>query len=165
MPKISKNIKKLRAERNLTQDALAEKVHVTRQAISNWENDKTKPDIEALENLAEVFGVDIEEIIYGEKKEVIISQEKTTEKNRIKIILAIVGSLLVASGLALVFFGFWQNLSVSMQTVFSVVPIISGQAFAVYVFLKKKSNVLWRECASLGWIVGIVSTIALIDNI
>lgn len=80
MPKISKNIKKLRAERNLTQDALATKIHVTRQAISNWENDKTKPDIEALESLAQAFGVDIEELIYGEKKEVIISQEKTTEK-------------------------------------------------------------------------------------
>ena len=165
MPKISKNIKKLRAEHNLTQDALAEKIHVTRQAISSWENDKTKPDIEAIESLAEAFGVDIEELIYGEKKEVIISQEKTTEENRIKVILAIVGSLLVASGLALVFFEFWQKLSVLMQTVFSVVPIITGQAFAVYVLLKKKNNVLWRECASLVWTVGIVSTIALIDYI
>ena len=69
-------------------------------------------DIEALESLAEAFGVDIEELIYGEKKEVIISQEKTTEKNRIKVILAIIGSLLVASGLALVFFGFWQSFSI-----------------------------------------------------
>ena len=139
MPKISKNIKKLRAEQNLTQDALAEKIHVTRQAISSWENDKTKPDIEALESLAQAFGVDIEELIYGEKKEVIISQEKTTEKNRIKVILAIIGSLLVASGLALVFFGFWQELSVSMQTVFSVVPIIAGQAFAVYVLFVREA--------------------------
>ena len=165
MPKISKNIKKLRAERNLTQDALAEKIHVTRQAISNWENDKTKPDIEALESLAQAFGVDIEEIIYGEKKEVVISQEKTTQKNCIKVILAIIGSLLVASGLALVFFGFWQELSVSMQTIFSVVPIIAGQGFAIFVLLKKKNNVLWRECASLVWTIGIVSTIALIDYI
>lgn len=165
MPKISKNIRKFRTEKNLTQDALAEKLHVTRQAVSNWENDKTKPDIEALEALATALEVEIEELIYGEKKEIIISQDKTKEKNRIKIILAIVGSLLVASGLALVFFGFWQNLSISMQTVFSVVPIIAGQAFAVYVFLKKKNNVLWRECASLGWTIGIVSTIALIDYI
>lgn len=165
MPKISKNIKKLRVERNLTQDALAEKIHVTRQAISNWENDKTKPDIEALESLAEAFGVEMEELIYGEKKEVVISEEKTKEKNRIKIILAIVGSLFVASGLALVFFGFWQNLSVTMQTVFSIIPLLAGQAFAVFVLLKKKNNVLWRECASLVWTVGIVSTIALIDNI
>lgn len=165
MPKISKNIKKLRVEHNLTQDALAEKIYVTRQAISNWENDKTKPDIEALESLAQAFGVDIEELIYGEKKEVIISQEKTTEKNHIKVILAIVGSLLVASGLALVFFGLWQYLPVAMRTVFSVIPMMVGQAFAIYVLLKKKNNILWRECASLVWSVGIISTIALIDYI
>lgn len=165
MPKISKNIKKLRAEHNLTQDALAEKIHVTRQAISNWENDKTKPDIEALESLAKAFEVDIEELIYGEKKEIVISQDKTKEKNRIKIILAIVGSLFVASGLALVFFGFWQKFPVALQTVFSVVPMLLGQAFAVYVLLKKKKLVLWRECASIVWTVGIVSTIALIDYI
>ena len=70
MPKISKNIKKLRAEKSMTQDALAEKIHVTRQAISNWENDKTKPDIDALQSLAEAFEVDIEELIYGVKKEI-----------------------------------------------------------------------------------------------
>ncbi len=165
MPKISKHIKRLRVKSNLTQDALAEKLHVTRQAISNWENDKTKPDIEALENLAKVFGVDIEEIIYGEKKEVIISQEKTTQKNRIKVILAIIGALLVAVGLSLVFFGVWQELSVSMQTVFSIVPVIAGQAFAIFVLFKKKSSILWRECASLVWTVGVVSTIALIDYV
>ena len=83
MPKISKNIKKFRAEKNLTQDALAEKIHVTRQAISNWENDKTKPDIEALEALATALEVEIEELIYGEKKEIVISQDKTKEKNRV----------------------------------------------------------------------------------
>ena len=165
MPKISKNIKKLRAERNLTQDALAEKIHVTRQAISNWENDKTKPDIEALENLAEVFEVDIEELIYGEKKEVIISQEKTTEKNRIKIILAIVGSLLVASGLALVFFGFWQNFSIALQTIFAVVPMLLGQGVAIFTNFKKKESVSWRESAAIIWSVGVIVTIALLNGI
>lgn len=165
MPKISKNIKKLRAERNLTQDALAEKVHVTRQAISSWENDKTKPDIEALEKLAEVFGVDIEELIYGEKKEVIISQEKTTEKNRIKIILAIVGSLLVASGLALVFFGFWQKLPIALQTAFAIIPMLLGQGVAIFTQLKKKENVSWRESAAIIWSVGVIATVALLNGI
>lgn len=165
MPKISKNIKKLRAEHNLTQDALAEKIHVTRQAISNWENDKTKPDIEALESLAQAFGVDIEELIYGEKKEVIISQEKTTEKNRIKVILAIVGSLLVASGLALVFFGFWQNFSIALQTAFAIVPMLLGQGVAVFTNFKKKESVSWRESAAIIWSVGVIVTIALLNGI
>ncbi len=165
MPKISKNIKKFRAEKNLTQDALAEKLHVTRQAISNWENDKTKPDIEALEALASALEVEIEELIYGEKKEIIVSQDKTKEKNRIKIILAIVGSLLVALGLTLVFFGFWQGFSLPVQTAFSVLPMLIGQAVALLIFFKKKGSISYYEGASIIWTVGIISTIALVDYI
>lgn len=52
MIKLSKNLKKLRKERSLTQEALAEKMNVTRQAISNWENDKTQPDIDGDGNIA-----------------------------------------------------------------------------------------------------------------
>lgn len=165
MPKISKNIKKFRAEKNLTQDALAEKIHVTRQAISNWENDKTKPDIEALEALATALEVQVEELIYGEKKEVIVSQDRTKEKNRIKIILAIAGSLFVASGLVLVFFEFWQKFPVALQTAFSLVPILLGQGAAVFTFLKKKDSIPWREGAAILWAVGVVATVALLNDI
>ena len=165
MSKVSKNLKKIRTEKKFTQDALAEKLHVTRQAISNWENDKTKPDIESLEMLAEVLEVDIEELIYGEKKEVIISQDKTKQKNRIKITLAVVGSIFVASGLAILFFGFWQDFSISLQTAFSVIPMLAGQAVALYTYLKKKDSPSWRESASIIWIIGTVATIALVDGV
>ncbi|MBQ4571843.1 MAG: DUF2157 domain-containing protein [Clostridia bacterium] len=165
MSKVSKNLKKIRTEKKLTQDALAEKMHVTRQAISNWENDKTKPDIESLEMLAKVLEVDIEELIYGEKKEVIISQDKTKQKNRIKITLAVVGSIFVASGLAILFFGFWQEFSISLQTAFSVIPMLAGQAVALYTYLKKKDSPSWRESASIIWTIGTVATIALVDGV
>lgn len=165
MPKISKNIKKFRAENNMTQDDLAEKMHITRQAISNWENDKTKPDIEALQSLAEVFQVEIEELIYGQKKEVIMSTDKTKEKKRIKIILAIIGSAFVALGISLVFFGFWQDFPITLKTACSLVPMLLGQGFAIYTFLKKKDNLLWRESASIVWTIGVISSIALIDYI
>lgn len=165
MSKVSKNLKKIRTEKKLTQDALAEKLHVTRQAISNWENDKTKPDIESLEMLAKVLEVDIEELIYGEKKEAIISQDKTKQKNRIKITLAVVGSIFVASGLAILFFGFWQDFSISLQTAFSVIPMIAGQAVALYTYIKKKDSPSWRESASIIWTIGTVATIALVDGV
>ncbi len=165
MSKVSKNLKKIRTEKKLTQDALAEKIHVTRQAISNWENDKTKPDIESLEQLAEVLEVDIEELIYGEKKAVINSQDKTKQKNRIKITLAVVGSIFVASGLAILFFGFWQDFSISLQTAFSVIPMLAGQAVALYTYLKKKDSPSWRESASIIWTIGTVATIALVDGV
>ena len=165
MSKVSKNLKKIRIEKKLTQDVLAEKLHVTRQAISNWENDKTKPDIESLELLAEVLEVDIEELIYGEKKAVINSQDKTKQKNRIKITLAVVGSIFVASGLAILFFGFWQDFSISLQTAFSVIPMLAGQVVALYTYLKKKDSPSWRESAGVIWTIGTVATIALVDGV
>ena len=70
---VSSSIKKLREEKGMTQDELAEKLNVTRQAVSNWETGKTQPDIETLTRLAEIFDVSVERIIYGsERKEKIV---------------------------------------------------------------------------------------------
>lgn len=52
---IGKQIKKYRLELNLSQDDLAEKIFVTRQTISNWENDKNYPDIKSLLLLSSLF--------------------------------------------------------------------------------------------------------------
>ena len=70
---VSNSIKKLREEKGMTQDELAEKLNVTRQAVSNWETGKTQPDIETLTRLAEIFDVSVERLIYGsERKERIV---------------------------------------------------------------------------------------------
>lgn len=45
---ISKQIKKYRLESKLSQEELAEKIYVTRQTISNWENGRNYPDINSL---------------------------------------------------------------------------------------------------------------------
>ncbi len=65
MSDIAKNIKKLRQKKKLTQEELAEKLYVTRQAVSNWETGKNQPDIETLKSMAEVLGTDINELLYG----------------------------------------------------------------------------------------------------
>lgn len=62
---VGKNIKKLRSEKGITQEQLAERLHVTRQAVSNWETGKTQPDIDTLSALAECFEITVEEVIYG----------------------------------------------------------------------------------------------------
>ena len=69
MSDIGKNIKKLRTQKDITQEQLAERLHVTRQAVSNWENGKTQPDVETLSMLAECFEISVEELIYGKKEE------------------------------------------------------------------------------------------------
>ena len=53
MNKISTTIKRLRMEKAINQEQLAEQLHVTRQAVSNWETGKTQPDIETLTSMAE----------------------------------------------------------------------------------------------------------------
>lgn len=67
MNDIMKNIKRLRQKKGLTQEELAEKLHVTRQAVSNWETGKNQPDIELLKSLAETLEVDVTELLYGPK--------------------------------------------------------------------------------------------------
>lgn len=68
MSEISNSIKTLRKENNLSQDQLAEKLYVTRQAVSNWENGKNQPDLDTLKRIAEVFGVSVERLLYGKQK-------------------------------------------------------------------------------------------------
>lgn len=65
MKHIGKNIKKHRTEKGMTQDQLAEKLNVTRQAISNWETGKTQPGIETLTTIATHLGISVETLIYG----------------------------------------------------------------------------------------------------
>ena len=67
MNKVHQMIKRLRLEKNMNQEQLAEQLHVTRQAVSNWENGKTQPDIETLTQIAEFFGVSVEYLIYGKE--------------------------------------------------------------------------------------------------
>lgn len=83
MNNIGKNIKMFRSENGITQDQLAEKLNVTRQAVSNWETGKTQPDVDTLADLAECLGVTVEELIYGKSTQSKTSRtvvEKTTKK-------------------------------------------------------------------------------------
>lgn len=68
MADVSKNMKKIRNELGMTQQEVADRLNVTRQAVSSWENGKNHPDLVTLENMARVYDVELEELIYGKKK-------------------------------------------------------------------------------------------------
>ncbi len=55
--------KKLREERHLTQDQLAERVMVTRQAVSRWETGETQPNTDTLKLLSKEYGVSINTLL------------------------------------------------------------------------------------------------------
>lgn len=92
---ISRQIKKLRHEANLSQEELADKIYVTRQTISNWENEKNYPDINSLVLLSTLFGVSLDILVKGDLKEMKkqIDMEDIQKFNRDS---AILGGLLIA---------------------------------------------------------------------
>ena len=59
----------LRREKEWKQDELAEKLGVSPQAVSKWENDQTCPDISLLPLLAKILGVSVDELLTGKKEE------------------------------------------------------------------------------------------------
>jgi len=63
---IGKTIRNLREEAGLSQEQLASKVFVSRQTISNWENDKSYPDVQSLAMIAELFGTSIDSLVRGD---------------------------------------------------------------------------------------------------
>ncbi len=71
---LGSQIKRYRNELHLSQEELAEKIFVSRQSVSNWENDKTYPDIKSLLLLSELFSVSLDTLIKGDleimKKEI-----------------------------------------------------------------------------------------------
>lgn len=76
---LGKQIKKFRNELSLSQDVLAEKVYVSRQTISNWENGKSYPDVNSLVLLSEVFDTSIDNLIKGDV-EIMKEQVKNEDK-------------------------------------------------------------------------------------
>ncbi len=59
---ISKNLKRLREKVGMTQKELADKLFVSPQAVSRWENGDTEPSVATLDSIAEIFGVSLDEL-------------------------------------------------------------------------------------------------------
>ena len=66
---IGKNLQKLRKQRNLTQEALAEKVGVARQTIAKWETEESTPDLEMSGRLASVLEVSLDDLVNAPEDE------------------------------------------------------------------------------------------------
>ena len=84
---LGNQIKRYRKERSLSQDALAEKVYVSRQTISNWENDKSYPDINSLMLLCDTFEISLDQLVKGDvetmKQRMNMSDDERKEFNRL----------------------------------------------------------------------------------
>ena len=74
---IGKKLKNARIEAGLTQEKAAEKINVSRQTISNWENEKSYPDIISVIALSDLYSVSLDELLKGDQKMVEHLEEST----------------------------------------------------------------------------------------
>lgn len=81
---IGKRIAQLRKEKGLTQEELSQKMEVSAQAVSKWENDQTCPDIASLPKLAKILGVTVDELLSGKTEEPIARVLPPEERKDIK---------------------------------------------------------------------------------
>ena len=104
---IGKKLKNARIEAGLTQEKAAEKINVSRKTISNWENEKSYPDIISVIALSDLYSVSLDELLKGDQKmaehleestNVVKSNKKLTGAILLNIILMI---LLIALNMLL----------------------------------------------------------------
>ena len=104
---IGKTIKQHRAELGWSQEVLAEKAYVSRQTVSNWETEKSYPDVHSLLILSDLFGVSLDELIKGDvavMKEQVKSKDIRTFK-KLQLIGGLGILLLIVTGMPLLEYG------------------------------------------------------------
>ena len=104
---IGKTIKQHRTELGWSQEALAEKAYVSRQTVSNWETEKSYPDVHSLLILSDLFGVSLDELIKGDvavMKEQVKSKDVRTFK-KLQLICGLGILLLIVTGVPLLEYG------------------------------------------------------------
>ena len=104
---LAEQIKQRRIERGMSQEDLAERIYVSRQTISNWENDKTYPDVQSLLLLSVLFDTTVDELIKGDVKaieEIVNSKETYKAMTRwamggLAVVVVAVAMLVVGYGI------------------------------------------------------------------
>lgn len=106
----NKKILSLRKKEKLTQEQMADILGVTRQTISNWELDITKPDIDQITKISNIFKISIDELLGQKTNDIIINKIEKTEnmvsKNykKIKILLLIIYLVLLMSAISIIIY-------------------------------------------------------------
>ena len=98
---LSEHIKEHRARLGMSQEQLAEAIFVSRQTISNWETDRTYPDVQSLLLLSNLFKVSVDSLIKGDVKEMkSVLTNEARRLNKFGTVMAICGTIAVVWAIA-----------------------------------------------------------------
>lgn len=127
--KIGDKLKNARLHKKLTQEEAAEKLFVSRQSISNWENNKTYPDIGNVIALSDLYQISLDELLKGSDNFMKHLEESTDiVKSNKKLIFIIVIALIVMIIMAL--FTEFLPEKVLLISIFSLAVIVTGLVYS-----------------------------------
>ena len=107
---LGKKLINLRKQEKMTQEKFAEIIGVTRQTISNWELNTTRPDLTQIEKISKLFHISIDELLDNDIQNIIVEKVNKTEKivnkntKTIKILLITIYFILLVSSLAIIIY-------------------------------------------------------------
>ncbi|GKQ43429.1 hypothetical protein RD055328_13520 [Companilactobacillus sp. RD055328] len=142
---ISENLKKYRKKSKLTQEFVAEHLHVTRQTISQWEIGKITPNLDILSELSELYHCDIQQLILTPKIKTTSRLPKSknivperNDESFFLLLLACIQFLVAPLGLVIVPFLLLKNKK--NNTFYKLINIICICAilyncFVIYIFI------------------------------
>lgn len=127
--KIGYKLKNARLKKSMTQEEVAEKLFVSRQSISNWENNKTYPDIGNVIALSDLYQISLDELLKGSDNFMKHLEESTNivESNK-KLIFIIVIALIAMIVMAL--FTEFLPEKVFLISIFSLAVIVTGLVYS-----------------------------------
>lgn len=150
----AEKIQKMRKERDLSQEELAEILHVSRQAVSKWEAGQCMPDLNKLIDLSEYFNTSIDSLVKDEEtrsdkepfeKESAEKREAEKQNGQMHDFLASKTKRMILTGLAaacilicLFGIGYADRAASAYQTVFVVICGVIGITLSVFVLIKIK---------------------------
>jgi transcriptional regulator with XRE-family HTH domain len=135
---LGKQIKKYRQENELSQEELANRIYVSRQTISNWENDKNYPDVNSLLLLSEVFQISLDELIKGDidrMKEIINKEEVSKFNHYSKIYTFILIIVIVSAVPQFIWLDYWGFI------IWGIICVIAMYYALKIEKIKKENNV------------------------
>lgn len=126
---IGDKLKEARLKKNMTQEEVAEKIFVSRQSISNWENNKTYPDIGNVIALSDLYEISLDELLKGSDSFMKHLEESTDLVKSNKKLIGIIILALITMIIIALFTEFMPE-RLNMVAIFGLSIILTGLIYS-----------------------------------
>ena len=116
-------------------------------------------------DIQDLLNADIISSETAERIQTYYQRKKGQNSNRLFIVFALLGAILIGLGIILIIAHNWDELPRMIKTIFAFVPLIIGQGLCAYTLWKRKESTAWRESSSVFLFFAVGASISLISQI